>query len=169
MALLIWAKWANERWPMSKWVNSQLWSLWRDKNILTGPCMFLYEWMRISWLAPVCVSIRAGNSLIGFLIKLLVFCEKMSKWAIRSTKQAIRSFGHFWWGPGGIRSWLLIYGERPERIAHGRSFLVNELSDSLTSLIFGERPERFAHIANQKWGNERITHFFKQKKLFETN
>ena len=29
----------------------------------------------------------------------------------------------------------LIFGERPERIAHGRSFFVNDLSDSLTSLI----------------------------------
>ena len=29
--------------------------------------------------------------------------------------------------------------------AHGRSFLVSDLSESL---IFGDRPERFAHIAN---------------------
>ena len=29
-----------------------------------------------------------------------------------------------------------------------RSFLVSDLSDSLTSLIFGEQPERFAHIAH---------------------
>ena len=27
------------------------------------------------------------------------------------------------------------------------SFLVSDLSDSLTSLIFGEQPEQFAHIA----------------------
>ena len=43
---------------------------------------------------------------------------------------------------------LLIFGERPERIAHGCSFLVSDLSDSHTSLIFGEGPERFAHIAH---------------------
>ena len=30
----------------------------------------------------------------------------------------------------------LIFGERPERISHGRSFLVSDLSDSLTLLIF---------------------------------
>ena len=30
---------------------------------------------------------------------------------------------------------LLIFGEQPERIAHGRSFLVSDLSDLLTSLI----------------------------------
>ena len=35
----------------------------------------------------------------------------------------------------------LIFGEGPERIAHGCSFLVSDLSDLLTSLIFGERPE----------------------------
>ena len=28
----------------------------------------------------------------------------------------------------------LIFGERPEQFAHGRSFLVSDLSDSLTSL-----------------------------------
>ena len=31
----------------------------------------------------------------------------------------------------------LTFGERPEQIAHGHSFLVSDLSDSLTSLIFG--------------------------------
>ena len=30
-----------------------------------------------------------------------------------------------------------------------RSFLVSNLSDSLTSLIFGERPEQFSHIAHK--------------------
>ena len=58
-------------------------------------------------------------------------------------------------------TWSLIFGEQHERFAHGRSFLVSNLRDSLTSLIFGEQPERFAHIAHQKWGNERIAHFFK--------
>ena len=29
-----------------------------------------------------------------------------------------------------------------------RSFLVSKLSDSLTSLIFGERPEQLAHIVH---------------------
>ena len=40
----------------------------------------------------------------------------------------------------------LIFGEQPERFAHGCSFLVRDLSNLLTSLIFGEQPERFAHI-----------------------
>ena len=38
------------------------------------------------------------------------------------------------------------FGERPERIAHGRSFLVSDLSNLLTSLIFGKQPEPFALI-----------------------
>ena len=43
---------------------------------------------------------------------------------------------------------LLIFGDGPERIAHSRSFLVKDLSDSLKLPIFAERPERFAHIAH---------------------
>ena len=76
---------------------------------------------------------RAENLLIGFLSESLVFCEKMSQWAIRSKNEW---FAHFWWATWAICSW---------------------------SLIFGERPERFAYIAHQKWGNERITNFFKEK------
>ena len=66
---------------------------------------------------------------------------------------------------------------RPEQIAHGRSFVLNDLRDPLTSLISSERSERFAHDrsfvlsylsesltaahligakwANERWGNER--------------
>ena len=121
---------------------------------------FLY-WLSVSRLAFYWLSntrradfywlsytTRAGNSLIGFLSKLLKFCEEMSEWAICSQKRAIRSFAHFWWVTWAIRSWSLIFGERPERIAHGHLFLVNDLSNSLTSLIFGTRPEPFAHIAH---------------------
>ena len=60
---------------------------------------------------------RARNSLIGFLSKSLVFCDKMSEWAIQLKKRAIRSFIHFWWATWAICSWLLIFGERPERFA----------------------------------------------------
>ena len=80
-------------------------------------------------------SSRAGNSLIWFSSKSLVFCPKMSEWALRSKKLAIRS---------KKMSDSLI-----------RSFLVSDLSDSLTSLIWFERNERFTHIAHQKRGNER--------------
>ena len=70
----------------------------------------------------------------------------------------------------------LIYHERPEPIAHGRSFVMSDLSDSLKvyrliwatwairsqSLICLERSERIAHIhwfdlsEMSKWANERI-------------
>ena len=78
---------------------------------------------------------------------------------------------HFWWATWVNRAWSLIFSERPERFAHSRSFVMSNLSDSLTSLfikegmsellIFAserstwvncswslfchERPERFAH------------------------
>ena len=42
----------------------------------------------------------------------------MSEWAICSKKQAIRSFTHFWWATWANCSWLLIFGEQPERFAH---------------------------------------------------
>ena len=62
------------------------------------------------------------------------FAKTICEWAIRSKNER---FAH-----------ALIFVERPERFAHGSSFLVSNLSDSLTSLIFGEWPERFAHIAH---------------------
>ena len=95
----------------------------------------------------------------------LVFCSKMNEWVIRSKKRAIHSFAHFWWETWAIQSWSLISSERPERIAHGRSFLVRDLRDLLKSLIFGEQPERFTHIAHKKRGNEQFAHFLNNKNL----
>ena len=71
----------------------------------------------------------AGNSLICFPCESLVVCPKMSKWAICSKQQAIRSYlvsdlsdsltiDHFLWATWGNRSWSLIFGERLERFAH---------------------------------------------------
>ena len=94
---------------------------------------------------------RAGNSLIGFLSESLVFCPKMSEWAIRSKKWAIHSFAHFWWATWVIRSRLLILSHflwatwanrswslnfwwATWAIRSNRSFLVSDLSTSLTSL-----------------------------------
>ena len=57
------------------------------------------------------------NSLIGFLSELLIFCEKMSEWAICSKKRAICSFTPFWWATWAIHSWSLIFGEQPDRFA----------------------------------------------------
>ena len=118
---------------------------------------------------------RAGNLLIWFPSELLIFCPKMSKWAICSKKWAICSFlvsemsdlltwlisserpeqiahGHSFLVSEMSNSLTsLISSERPERIAHGCSFLVSDLSDLLTSLFFGEQPEQFAHIAHFWW------------------
>ena len=63
-----------------------------------------------------------GNSLIGVLSKSLIFCEKMRERVIRSKNER---FSH-----------LLIFGEWPERFAHGRSFLVSHLSESLMVTLF---------------------------------
>ena len=101
------------------------------------------------------IILRAGTSLIGFSSESLVFCQKLSEWAIGSKKWANHSFAPFWWATSAIRSQSLIFSERPEWIAHGPSFLVSNLSDSLTSLIWFEQNERFTHIAHQKRENER--------------
>ena len=47
-----------------------------------------------------------------------------------------------------ITSNSLIFGERLEWFAHGRSFLVSDLSESL---IFGEQPEQIAHFWWATW------------------
>ena len=58
---------------------------------------------------------RVGNSLIVFLSESLVFCKKMSEWAIcKKNKQFTHS---------------LSFGERPEQNAHGHSFLGSDLSE----------------------------------------
>ena len=79
-------------------------------------------------------------------------------WANRSISAQKWANRSFFWATWAIHSRSLIFSEQPERIFHGRSFLVSDLSNSLTSLIFGERPEQFefAHIAHQKRGNKRI-------------
>ena len=92
-------------------------------------CMFSVQWF-------LSLFGRAGNSLIGFRRKSLVFCPKMSKWAIHSKKWTIHSFAHFWWATWAICS---------------------------PSLISSERPERFTYIAHQKRGNEQLTHFLNKK------
>ena len=89
------------------------------------------------------VHSRAGNSLIWFPSESLVFCQKMSEWAIHSKKWAIHSFTHFWWA---ICSRLLISSEQPERFTHDHSFPLSDLSESLT----------VAHLIWAKWENEQM-------------
>ena len=97
---------------------------------------------------------------------------KLSEWVNCSFLWANHSFALFWWATWVIRSWLLISSEQPEQIAHGRSFILSDLSESLShsfdlsdlskslmvayflwatwairslSLISSELPDRFAH------------------------
>ena len=126
------------------------------------------------WLIPKCcrwsctVLNRAGNLLIWFPSESIIFCPKMSKWAIRSKKWAIRS---------KKMSNSLIFGERPERFAHNRSFPLSDLSKSLMVAHFwwavwairSHRSFDLSEISNSLTSltkkkkmskNERFTHFF---------
>ena len=80
---------------------------------------------------------RAGNSLIWFPSESLVFCPKMSEWAIFSKKWVIHSFAHVWWA-----KWVICH------IAH---FLWGTWANHSWSLIFGKRNEQFTHIAHLIW------------------
>ena len=100
---------------------------------------------------------RAGNSLIGFLRESLVFCPKLSEWAIRSQKWPIHSFPYFWWANDSLVCSFLVsdfltiahflwamWANESLMVAHFwwatwairsyRSLLVSDLRDSLTSL-----------------------------------
>ena len=66
------------------------------------------------------------------------FAKKVENEQFAQKKQAIRSFAYFWWTTWAIRSW---------------------------SLIFGERPEQFAH---QKREDEQIAHFLNKKNVYKT-
>ena len=71
-----------------------------------------------------------------------------------------------------IRSFALFYHEGPEKIAHGRSFVMSDLKIHSWLLFWHVRPELFAHSrsfdlndlskganerwVNERWGNERI-------------
>ena len=87
---------------------------------------------------------RAGNSLIWYPSESLVFFQK---WANEQFAQKNERFTHRSFLVSEMSDSLtsLISSEQSERIAHGRSFLVSEMSDSFTSLISSERPEWIAH------------------------
>ena len=92
------------------------------------------------------LSCRVGNSLIRFRSELLIFCKKWANnvWMSDLQKKNKR-FAH-----------SLIYGERPEP---KRSFLVSDLSDSLT----------FAHLSWATWGNcSRLLFWHEQPVQFAT-
>ena len=64
---------------------------------------------------------RAGNSLIDFLSESLVFAKKLAN---ERFAQKNERFAH-----------LHIFGERPVRFAHHRSFPLSDLSESLIVMV----------------------------------
>ena len=122
-------------------LSRRLSSIFHHPYFITPSPLFI----RKGWVVEVdCQGgCRAGNSHIGFTSELLVFCPK--KQANELFAKNNKQFTHFWWVTWAICSRSLISFERPERITHGCSLLVSDLSDSLTALIFGEQPERIAH------------------------
>ena len=93
----------------------------------------------------------------------------MSKWALRSKRWTIHSFALLGWATWAIRAWSLIFGEGPERIAHGHSFLVSKLSNLLTLLIFGDYLSDLltSLIIKREWVNRSV--FFKHTKNIQKN
>ena len=131
-----------------RWPGEHCFSSRQVKNKITSKVIF----KNLHFSLIVLVAGLGIRSSVFWANRLIFFLPKneqiMSEWAIHLNKRAICSFAYFRWPTWAIRSWSLIFGEQPERISHGCSFLMSDLRDSLTSLNFGERPERFAHIAH---------------------
>ena len=78
---------------------------------------------------------------------------------------ANRSFAHFLWATWGTRSWSLICLEWPEQFAHGRSFLLSDLSNLLTVAhlswaIWANRSQLLIWFEwNERMSNERMSEF----------
>ena len=130
----------------------------------------------VSFLTVKCwlyiVSARAENSLISFLSKLLVFCEKNERLSDSLKKRAIRSFAHFWKATWAIcshssfkkrewanRSFFMFkkYTKKYDFRLLVKFFLANHSFAHLSwvtwakrsrSLICHERPEWFAHSSS---------------------
>ena len=79
---------------------------------------------------------RVGNLLIKFQSKSLFFCQKSEQMRNSLKKWAICSF---FITTLAIRLQSLIPSEWPEWIAHGRSFVLSNLSNLLTSLRRNEQ------------------------------
>ena len=111
----------------------------------------------------MCPKTRVRISLIGFLSELLVFCEKIIKWAICSKKRAIHSFAHSLTSltkNNGMRESLIFFKIKNLYKTYKKMLhFFSHLSDLLTVahlswatwaicsrlLICLEWPEQFAH------------------------
>ena len=94
------------------------------------------EWVNLLLLKKLYKKNCKNGQKIPFILQIflsesLVFCERKSDWAIHWKNEW---FAH-----------SIIYHELPERMAHICSFVLSNLSDSLT----------FAHLSWAIWANER--------------
>ena len=102
------------------------------------------------------------NFIQNNLSKLIVFCEWKSKWVIHSKKGVICSFALLSWAN---RSQSLFCPEHPERFSHGCSFVMSNLSTSLTVAhlswaIWVNGSQLLIKISNfEQMSNERMSKF----------
>ena len=131
-------KWANEQF-VQKVSDSLICSFLVSNlcDLLTSPHSFFFF---------NCKKTYKNTILFEFFWAKARFCEQKSECAIHSKKQDIRSFAHLSWVTWANCSHLLICHERPERFAHSRSFVLSNLSESLT----------FAHLSWAIWAHERM-------------
>ena len=138
-------------------------------NTMTFVRIYTINGELMAWNVLQGVSSRAGNSLILFRSELLFFCPKMSEWAIRSKKSDLLIHSFLVSEMSDLLT-SLISSEQPEQIAHGRSFPLSDMSNSLTVahlswsilanrsqlLIWFELNEWMSKWTNERWVNERI-------------
>ena len=144
-ASIFWAffaqKWANERFAQKNdllTIAHFLWATWANRSFL------------VSDLSNSLTSLTKKEKMSD----LLIFSKTKSyiKHIKKVKKQDFRFFkptyfersAHFSWATWAIRSRSLISSEQPERFTHGRSFVLSDLSESLT----------VAHLIWAKWANE---------------
>ena len=111
---------------------------WKECN--TG---FSYDGVYTCQCLPGTLSTRVGNSIIGYSIESLIFCDKKIDWILKKI-ELLQS---------------IFFKDRRDRFAHGRSFLKIEGIDSLTvdlfkrsrgsirsiSIFCKDRGDRFTH------------------------
>ena len=145
--------WANRAFFAQKWANERF----AQKNDLLTIAHFLWAtWANRSFLVS-----DLSNSLTSLTKKekmsdLLIFSKTKSyiKHIKKVKKQDFRFFkptyfersAHFSWATWAIHSRSLISSEQPERFTHSRSFVLRDLSKSLTVV----------HLIWAKWANSQL-------------
>ena len=98
---------------------------------------------------------RVGNLLISFLSDLSFFAKKLAHERFTNIR-VICSFALLWWVTWVNRSQSLFSHEWPERFAHGRSFVMSDLNNSLTVAhvswaIWAKRSQSLIKMSNFEW------------------